>query len=95
MINPFSTKTESIVLALLQDGEKYGLELIKASGGKLKRGTIYVTLGRLEERGLVKSRTDKKAEHPGLPRPLYRLTDAGKRVLEAWELVHNQGAKQS
>jgi hypothetical protein len=27
----------------------YGLELVEASRGRLKRGGIYVTLGRMEE----------------------------------------------
>ena len=34
----------------------YGLELIEQSAGFLKRGTIYVLLGRLEDRGLVVSK---------------------------------------
>ena len=31
----------------------YGLELVTESEGALKRGTVYVTLGRLEEKGYV------------------------------------------
>lgn len=90
MINPFATTTELLVLSLLEThGESYGLELIRASGGKLKRGTAYVTLGRLEERELVKSRLIKQ-NHPGLPRPLYSLTEAGKRMLEASRVAFNQ-----
>jgi DNA-binding PadR family transcriptional regulator len=94
MINPFASTTEILVMSLLQAGEKYGLELIRESGGKLKRGTVYITLGRLEERGLVLSRIDKKAINPGLPRPRYRLTEAGERMLQAWSVV-NQGERQS
>jgi len=93
MINPFATKTELKVLELLQGSEgMYGLEMVRASGGKLKRGTAYVTLGRLEERGLVKSRLIKQ-NNPGLPRPLYTLTEAGKRMLEASRVAFNQNGK--
>ena len=31
---------ERLILELLQDGERYGLELVDASGGALKRGTV-------------------------------------------------------
>lgn len=32
-------------------GECYGLDVVKCSGCVLKRGTVYVTLGRMEEKG--------------------------------------------
>jgi len=48
--------TERNILSLLSDGgPSYGLQLVHASGGRLKRGGIYVTLGRMEEKGLVSS----------------------------------------
>lgn len=92
-INPFASKTEIQILGLLQKGERYGLELIHESGGKLKRGTVYVTLGRLEDRGLVRSRVVKKAFHPGIPRPRYRLTAGGKRMLDAWAVLQRRNNK--
>lgn len=46
----------------------YGLQLVEASSGALKRGTVYVTLGRMEDKGYVLSRVDEDApEHGGLP----------------------------
>lgn len=94
MINPFATETELKVLALLEENVgMYGLELVRQSGGKLKRGTIYVTLGRLEERGLVRSAVLKKPGHPGLPRPVYSITKDGYRMLEAWKVASNQERK--
>jgi len=63
----------------------YGLLLVERSGGALKRGTVYVTLGRMEARGLVES-----AQEPllpgsiGLPRRIYRPTALGERMLRAW-----------
>ncbi len=81
---PKLTSTEAGILELLGRGEMYGLELVEASGGALKRGSVYVLLGRLEEKGLVEARVDEDASHPGLPRRLYRVTGAGRRVLSAW-----------
>jgi len=89
MANPFAAETELFILSMLRDapGGMYGLELVNNSGGKLKRGTVYVTLGRMEEKGYIKSRTDKHASHPGLPRPRYRIEALGQRALQAAELM--------
>jgi PadR family transcriptional regulator PadR len=77
---------ESVILQLLvRDDEAYGLELVSASRGRLKRGTVYVTLGRMEEKGYVSSRLeDAPADAGGLPRRIYRATVLGRQVLEAW-----------
>ena len=67
--------SESLILQLLSArGECYGLELVEASKGRLKRGGIYVTLGRMEEKGLVRS----SAADAG--RRLYRPTALGARA---------------
>jgi DNA-binding PadR family transcriptional regulator len=48
---------QALILKLLRErGECYGLELVHASEGRLCRGTIYVHLHDLEERGLLRSR---------------------------------------
>lgn len=63
----------------------YGLQLVERSGGALKRGTVYVTLGRMEAKGLVES--EEQPLPPGgigLPRRIYRLTGLGERMLRAW-----------
>jgi PadR family transcriptional regulator len=77
---------QALVLELLVGGqEMYGLELVAASNGRLKRGTVYVTLGRMERRGLIASRLDDApAKARGLPRRLYHATVLGRRVLDAW-----------
>ena len=82
--------TEALVLRRLRDGEKYGLELVEASGGRLKRGTIYVTLGRMECKGFVNSRHESRLPGAiGLPRRLYRATAYGLRVLDAYERLRH------
>jgi DNA-binding PadR family transcriptional regulator len=44
---------ELLVLELLRDQESYGLQLVAASSRRLKRGTVYVTLGRMEQKGYI------------------------------------------
>jgi DNA-binding PadR family transcriptional regulator len=92
MVNPFATEIEIKIMSLLQSTPGiYGLEIVRQSRGKLKRGTVYVSLARLEERGLVRCKVQRNAEHPGLPRALYSLTETGEKVLSAWRLVHSRG----
>lgn len=72
------------ILALLRGAERYGLELVDRSDGSIKRGSVYVLLGRLEERALVTSRAESRKERAtGLPRRLYALTALGEAVLAA------------
>jgi DNA-binding PadR family transcriptional regulator len=83
--------TEGVILELLRSTEMYGLQLVQASGGTLKRGTVYVTLGRMEEKGYVESRPEARhAGAIGLPRRLYRPTGLGLRVLDAWSLLREK-----
>ncbi len=83
---PRLSPTERLVLELLKGKEKFGLQLVLESGGALKRGTVYVTLGRMQDKGYVESWTEKQpAGAIGLPRRLYRPTRYGLRVLEAWD----------
>lgn len=85
---PSISSRECLVLEQLRDGEKYGLELVAASGGALKRGTVYVTLGRMERKGFVESRQEAQpAGAIGLPRRLYRATAYGLKVVEAYQLL--------
>lgn len=74
--------TERNILSLLSNaGPSYGLQLVQASGGRLKRGGIYVTLGRMEEKGLVSSTKQDDA------RRIYELTGLGHRALAALEIL--------
>jgi DNA-binding PadR family transcriptional regulator len=51
------TAAERCILDLLAESSEpmYGLDMVEKSEGLLARGTIYVLLARLEERGLVAS----------------------------------------
>jgi DNA-binding PadR family transcriptional regulator len=77
---------ESLVLELLvRERSLYGLQLVAASKGRLKRGTVYVTLGRMEDKGYITSRLeDPPPESGGMPRRLYQPTALGRRVLTAY-----------
>lgn len=77
---------ESIVLALLSEhDELYGLQLVAHSRRRLKRGTVYVTLGRMEEKGYITSRLEAAPpDMGGMPRRLYQATPLGRRVLATW-----------
>ena len=82
---------ELLVLQLLGDQELYGLQLVAASRGRLKRGTVYVTLGRMEEKGYITSTLDAPPSGTGgLPRRLYAVTALGHRMFAAW----TSGAKR-
>jgi DNA-binding PadR family transcriptional regulator len=89
MGNPFSTRTELLILGLLKNTPSgmYGLTLVKAAKGKLKRGTIYIALGRLEEKGFIRAVEDRHPGHSGLPRSQYKLTGQGERVLAAADIL--------
>lgn len=69
---------------LVRNGEMYGLEMVKGSD-ELKRGTVYVTLNRMADKGFVESRVMQDDPSPGLPRRLYRATPHGVRVFRLWE----------
>ena len=82
---------ELLVLELLRHQELYGLQLVAASRGRLKRGTVYVTLGRMEEKGYITSKLEAAPSGAGgLPRRIYASTALGRRMFAAW----TSGAKQ-
>jgi DNA-binding PadR family transcriptional regulator len=85
---PSISATEALVLDLLSGRERFGLELVDASGGALKRGSVYVTLGRMEAKGFVQSRQEERAAGAiGLPRRVYRATPYGLKVREAYQIL--------
>jgi len=85
---PSMSVTESLILDLLRARERYGLELVDASSGRLKRGSIYVTLARMEAKGFVESWQDERPPGAiGLPRRRYRATDYGLKVHDAYQLL--------
>jgi PadR family transcriptional regulator PadR len=79
-----SAKEAEVLRLLIAHGEMYGLELVRNSA-ELKRGTVYVTLGRMSEKGYVEARQEDVAPGEGPPRRLYRVTGMGVRAYRANE----------
>ena len=84
---PKLSKKETIILDLLVENEEmFGLEMVKASEGNLKRGSIYVLLSRMADKGYVESREEpRKLPEIGIPRRKFMASDLGKRVHRANE----------
>lgn len=78
--------TDTIILAHLIGRDSYGYEINKSirqkSGSlyELKESTLYCAFRRLEESGLITSYWGD--ETTGARRRYYRITPAGRRVLE-------------
>ena len=84
---PGLSEKEYVIMNLLVGSvkEMYGLQLVAQSKGALKRGTVYVTLGRMEAKGIVESEQEPPVPGAiGLPRRIYRPTALGERMLRAW-----------
>jgi DNA-binding PadR family transcriptional regulator len=76
-----------VVLTSLSDGPKHGYAIIQdvesLGGPRLRPGTLYAALTRLEERGLIEALPPEERRRP------YRLTAAGASALRA-QLEHLQ-----
>jgi DNA-binding PadR family transcriptional regulator len=80
-----SPKELLVLDLLLRESRLYGLQLVAASRGRLKKGTVYVTLGRMEEKGYVHSVLEEAPPGAGgLPRRLYAITALGRRMHTVW-----------
>jgi len=71
------------ILSLLRDrGTLSGKDLHDISWGEIKLGTVYVTLQRLERKGLAVSRQEPRPEGAvGPQRRVYEMTDRGRAAL--------------
>ena len=50
---------ERLILERLVEAPAFGQQLVDQSGGALKRGTVYVTLSRMEAKGLSSRRSKR------------------------------------
>lgn len=76
------------MLALVRDEESYGFDIVRAltAAGNLltSEGTIYPLLARLRRDGLVT--TTWRESESGPPRRYYRITNGGRRALDAFAI---------
>ena len=73
---------------LIDTGEMFGLEMVEKSNGQLKKGTIYVTLQRMEKKNLLDSEEEERSEEEvGIARRFYTPTNWGERVFRAQEIA--------
>lgn len=74
---------QMILLAALRLGEEaYGVRLMEeledTVGRRVSRGSVYVTLDRMEEKGWIRSATrDGQPQRGGRPRRVVRVTPEG------------------
>ena len=84
-----SRKEFAVLGMLIGKGEMFGLEMVEASEGELKRGTIYVTLQRMSDKGYIESREEPRSmPEIGIPRRKYQATGLGERVYQTNVKAH-------
>src|SRR6516162_3727800 len=88
---------EAMILSTLEQGEAHGLEILhrleEAGCGllRLKEGSLYPALYRLEAAGAVKAFWESEPHgRRGARRRIYRLTPRGQRQLDAGRVEWRQ-----
>jgi DNA-binding PadR family transcriptional regulator len=97
---------QMVMLALVRVGEAaYSVpvheEIQRTTGRDVAIASVYVTLSRLQDKGLVSSESEPRGEATGRPRRFYAPTDAGwaslqrsREMIDAmWAGVHAPEAK--
>ncbi len=84
---PFPTEHEVTILKILakQNEGIYARDLLAQSRGKVKQGSLYTTLNRMQGKGFVRVLGD--AYHRR-----YALTAAGERAVEACRILTRRSA---
>ena len=89
MVHSLGEFEQLVLLAVLRTGDlAYGtriLQEVQAAGvRRASRGAVYVTLARLEEKGLLRARpSEAGGERAGQPRRYLRVTAEGLRALRS------------
>jgi PadR family transcriptional regulator PadR len=90
---PVGSFEEQVMLAVLRSGDDaYGMNvrrvLEEVSGRSLTIGSVYVTLDRLEDKGLVSSA--RVAGAGASSRRVFAVTSAGRRALAETKALHER-----
>ena len=85
------TSKEAFILSFLTSHQRgYGLQMVKQSSGLLKRGSVYVMLNRMKQKGYVKSKQEPPTpDVKGPPRRYYVATAKGARALDSYNLLRS------
>lgn len=79
-----------VILKMINEKDMYGYEMIeiideKSNGYfKLKEGSLYPVLYRLEDEGLIESYWNKEPYKRTVPRKYYKITKKGIAVLKVY-----------
>lgn len=87
---------DTLILAILEKSDSYGFEIAKnvleQTTFELKDGTLYISLKRLESKGLIESYW-QSSQGPGNRRKYYKITEYGVNTLDLkvqeWTFVKN------
>lgn len=74
----YISRQQALILQLIGDRQRYAMELVRSSQGRLARGTAYETLRRMVAKGLV--RKDPIAGPTGKER-YFEATELGRTSL--------------
>lgn len=77
---------ELLALRLLIDNPRglYGSEFVHLSEGRLNRGTVYVLLERMVDKGFVKEVAEQATTGPQLARTRHIITAQGRSAYDAF-----------
>lgn len=81
---------ELMALRLLIDNPRglYGSEFVHLSGGKLARGTVYILLERMVDKGFVREVSEPATAALQLARTRHIITAAGRAALNGFLAEH-------
>lgn len=79
---PSLSDKEAVIMAILGTSSTglNGMTLVELARGQLLRGTVYVTLARLEAKAFVESHQEVDLHRAGTPRRIYTSTAYGRKV---------------
>ena len=75
-------RREAFILGKLSDGAWwFALDLVEQSDGLLGRGTVYITLARLEDLGEIEGARATELHPDRIPRRMYRKVQVPSTIL--------------
>ncbi len=83
------TTREAVILAILLEQERYGVEISRLyhqrTGRPMPAGSLYATLGRMQQKGLIALRRERSAATGRGRRTYFSITPRGRQALKTLE----------